>query len=107
MGQRVPAHVRHGLYTQVKSMFSLKDPGLLRQQAYVDGQWRAAESGKTLDVINPANNEPLGTIPACDAADTRAAIEAANQTAGMECADHAPACSGPAQVARTHGGSCR
>lgn len=60
-------------------MISLKDLALLRQKAYIDGQWRDAVSGNTLDVINPANNEPLGTIPACDAADTRAAIEAANR----------------------------
>lgn len=60
-------------------MISLNDPALLRQKAYIDGQWRDAESGNTLDVINPANNEPLGTIPACDAVDTRAAIEAANR----------------------------
>ena len=60
-------------------MISLKDSDLLRQQSYVDGKWRAADSGKTLEVINPANGEPLGTIPDCDAADTRASIDAANR----------------------------
>jgi succinate-semialdehyde dehydrogenase/glutarate-semialdehyde dehydrogenase len=73
------AHVSLGSVHAGKSMFSLKDPGLLRQQAYVDGKWRSSDSGKTLEVINPANREPLGTIPNCDAFDTRAAIEAANR----------------------------
>ena len=33
---------------------SLKDPGLLRGQAFVDGQWINADSGATLAVTNPA-----------------------------------------------------
>ncbi|WP_455282554.1 NAD-dependent succinate-semialdehyde dehydrogenase [Cupriavidus necator] len=57
----------------------LKDTKLLRQHAYIGGQWQAARSGKTLDVINPATGAALGTIPDCNADDTRAAIEAAHR----------------------------
>jgi succinate-semialdehyde dehydrogenase/glutarate-semialdehyde dehydrogenase len=56
----------------------LKDRTLFRQQCYVDGAWRDADSGKTLAVTNPATGEVLGTVPNMDAAETRRAIEAAN-----------------------------
>jgi len=57
---------------------SLKDPKLLRQQCYIDGQWVDADSGKTLAVTNPATGEVLGSVPNMGAAETRRAIEAAN-----------------------------
>ncbi len=57
---------------------NLKDRALFRQQCYVDGTWRDADSGKTLAVTNPATGEALGTVPNMDAAETRRAIEAAN-----------------------------
>jgi succinate-semialdehyde dehydrogenase/glutarate-semialdehyde dehydrogenase len=56
----------------------LKDPKLLRNQCYLDGQWVDAEGGKTLAVTNPATGELLGTVPNLGAAETRRAIEAAN-----------------------------
>ena len=59
-------------------MLQLKDPTLLRQQAYIDGAWRDADSGATLAVTNPATGEQLGTIPLMGAAETRRAIAAAN-----------------------------
>jgi succinate-semialdehyde dehydrogenase / glutarate-semialdehyde dehydrogenase len=56
----------------------LKDPKLLRNQCYIDGQWVEAEEGKTLPVTNPATGELLGTVPNMGAAEARRAIEAAN-----------------------------
>ena len=55
----------------------LKDPSLLRQQAYIAGKWIGADGGATLDVRNPANGEKLGTVPRMGVAETRRAIEAA------------------------------
>jgi succinate-semialdehyde dehydrogenase/glutarate-semialdehyde dehydrogenase len=55
----------------------LKDPTLLRQQCYIDGEWRDASSGGTNPVTNPATGAVLGTVPNMGAAETRAAIEAA------------------------------
>ena len=52
----------------------LKDPDLLRHQAYINGQWQDAENGATLAVINPATGEELGSVPRCTANDARAAI---------------------------------
>ena len=59
-------------------MLQLKDPSLLRQQAYIDGAWSDADNGATLDVTNPATGEQLGTVPLMGAAETRRAIAAAN-----------------------------
>jgi len=57
---------------------TLKDPSLLRQQCYVDGEWVDARSGQKVDVTNPATGEVLGTVPNLDALETRRAIEAAS-----------------------------
>lgn len=59
-------------------MLQLKDPSLLRQQAYVNGQWSDADNGATLAVHNPANGELIGHVPLMGATETRRAIEAAN-----------------------------
>ncbi|HSD74077.1 MAG TPA: NADP-dependent succinate-semialdehyde dehydrogenase [Steroidobacteraceae bacterium] len=56
----------------------LKDGKLLRQQCYINGEWRDAAGGKTIDVVNPATQEKIGTVPRMGAVETRAAIEAAN-----------------------------
>ncbi len=47
--------------------------------AYVNGQWVAAASGKTLAVHNPANGEFLAEVPDMSAAEASAAVEAANR----------------------------
>lgn len=56
---------------------ALHDPALLREACLIGGQWRAAGSGRTLDVIDPATREAIGAVPDADGADTRAAVEAA------------------------------
>lgn len=58
-------------------MLSLKDSDLLKQQAYINGEWQAALSGKTMPVINPANGEILAYVPDMRAAETQQAIDAA------------------------------
>lgn len=57
----------------------LKDPLLLRQQCYIDGKWTDADSGETIEVTNPANDEVIATVPKMGADETRVAIEAANR----------------------------
>jgi succinate-semialdehyde dehydrogenase/glutarate-semialdehyde dehydrogenase len=56
---------------------SLSDPGLLKSQAYIDGQWVDADSGATIDVTNPANGELVSTVPKLGAAETARAVAAA------------------------------
>lgn len=57
---------------------NLNDQALFRQQCYIDGRWTNADNGATIEVVNPANGEQLGTVPKMGAAETRRAIEAAN-----------------------------
>ncbi len=56
---------------------NLKDMSLFRQQGYVDGAWRDAKTGETVDVTNPASGEVLGSIPKMGAEETREAVAAA------------------------------
>jgi succinate-semialdehyde dehydrogenase/glutarate-semialdehyde dehydrogenase len=58
-------------------MMLLNNTALLRSQAYINGQWVAAEDGSTLTVLNPATGEIIATVPRCSAAQTRAAIDGA------------------------------
>ena len=55
----------------------LRDASLLRQANLIDGAWVQADSGRTIEVRNPANGELVGEVPAAGAAETRRAIEAA------------------------------
>jgi succinate-semialdehyde dehydrogenase / glutarate-semialdehyde dehydrogenase len=56
----------------------LNDPSLLKQKAYLAGQWLSADDEKTFDIINPANGEKIASVPKMGATETRRAIEAAN-----------------------------
>lgn len=50
---------------------------LMKNKAYVNGQWVSAENGKTFNVINPSNGEIIGEVADCNSADTLKAIQAA------------------------------
>ncbi|MEH6562557.1 MAG: aldehyde dehydrogenase family protein, partial [Marinobacter sp.] len=55
----------------------LTNPELLRESAYINGEWVQAQSGKVFSVSNPANGESLAVVPDMGAQDTALAIEAA------------------------------
>jgi succinate-semialdehyde dehydrogenase/glutarate-semialdehyde dehydrogenase len=57
--------------------WSLSDPGLLKTQAYINGEWIDADSGETFPVYNPATNEVIAEVASVGVAETRRAIEAA------------------------------
>ncbi|WP_448203161.1 NADP-dependent succinate-semialdehyde dehydrogenase [Azospirillum sp. sgz302134] len=57
----------------------LKDAELLRFQCFIDGRWVDADSGKTVEVTNPADGTVLGAVPMMGADETRRAIEAADR----------------------------
>ncbi len=52
----------------------LKDPGLLRQQCFVGGEWLGEPA---IDVTDPATGQVLARVPRFGAAETRAAIDKA------------------------------
>jgi succinate-semialdehyde dehydrogenase/glutarate-semialdehyde dehydrogenase len=55
----------------------LTNPGLFRQQAYINGVWLDADSSATIEVTNPANGEVIGHVPDMNAVEAARAIEAA------------------------------
>ena len=57
---------------------SLKDPSLLKQQGYINGEWVDADSGEAIDIINPATGQGIAAVPKMGAAETERAIGAAN-----------------------------
>jgi len=61
--------------TTEQGRLALKNATLLRQAAYIDGQW--VEGGRTLEVMNPATQQLLGRVPALGAAETERAVAAA------------------------------
>ena len=51
----------------------------LRGSLYIDGHWCQADSGRTLDVVNPATEEAFCQVACCGAGETGRAIEAADR----------------------------
>ncbi|MGO1499978.1 MAG: aldehyde dehydrogenase family protein [Marinobacter sp.] len=56
---------------------SLTNTKLLRESAYLNGEWVQAQSGTVFSVINPASGESLANVPDMNAEDTEKAIQAA------------------------------
>jgi succinate-semialdehyde dehydrogenase/glutarate-semialdehyde dehydrogenase len=55
----------------------LRRADLLREHAWLDGQWVEAESGQTFPVTDPATGDELARVPRMGAAETRRGLEAA------------------------------
>ena len=55
----------------------LANADLLREQAWLNGEWVDADSGGTFPVTNPATGEELARVPRMGASETRRALEAA------------------------------
>jgi len=54
-----------------------KTSHFMREANLIGGSWVQADSGETIEVVNPANGQTIGTVPKCGRAETRRAIEAA------------------------------
>ncbi|MDX2423299.1 MAG: NAD-dependent succinate-semialdehyde dehydrogenase [Amphritea sp.] len=61
------------------SILDLNDNSLLKTQAYINGQWIDAESGKTFDVTDPATGNVIAKVADLGVIETRYAIEMAEQ----------------------------
>ena len=59
-------------------MITLADSNLWKNQGLIAGEWRAADSGQTTEIRNPATSEVLDAVPHMGGAETRRAIEAAS-----------------------------
>lgn len=60
-------------------MLSLKDPSLLKMQAYINGEWLSAISGQTMPVLDPATGEQIAEVPDMRVQETQQAIAAAEK----------------------------
>ncbi|MCS5678893.1 MAG: aldehyde dehydrogenase family protein, partial [Acidimicrobiales bacterium] len=49
-----------------------------REQIYIGGAWVPSDGNGSIDVVNPSNEEVIGSIPEGTAADVDAAVAAAN-----------------------------
>lgn len=58
---------------------NLNDTGLFHEQCYINGQFRGANSGQTIDVTNPANGAVIARVPDMGIVETAEAIAAAEQ----------------------------
>ena len=61
----------------------ITDQSLLKHQAYINGQWVAADNGEVFAVTNPADGNVIAEVARCGAAETRRAIDAANSAQRM------------------------
>lgn len=61
----------------------LNNPSLFRQRAFVAGQWRSADSGDAIGVVNPATQECFANVPNMGAAEAKEAIEKAYQALSL------------------------
>lgn len=59
-------------------MLNLNNPNLLKNACLINGEWKTASSGNTIDVTNPFNKEVLGNIPSLSREEVVEAVDFAN-----------------------------
>ena len=62
---------------------TLRDPSLLKSQAYATGEWLNAAGGEVIEVRDPADRSLLGTVPALSAEEVDQAIAAAERAMAL------------------------
>ncbi|XP_041351814.1 succinate-semialdehyde dehydrogenase, mitochondrial-like [Gigantopelta aegis] len=74
-------HLNKGRLLLVSSwnMASRGVSSLIHDKAYVDGQWVAAKSGNTFEVLNPSTGSVVGVVPDMNADDVDVAVKKAYQ----------------------------
>ncbi|MBK1664798.1 succinate-semialdehyde dehydrogenase (NADP(+)) [Rhodospirillum rubrum] len=63
--------------TRIAALDIVREAGLLKDKAYIDGAWVAADDGRDFPVLDPATGREIGRVPNMGAAETRRAIDAA------------------------------
>ncbi|MGF1501522.1 MAG: NAD-dependent succinate-semialdehyde dehydrogenase [Paracoccaceae bacterium] len=63
-------------------MFDLTERSLLEPRAYIDGRWVTAEDGKTFPVTNPATGQVIAEVADLGRAETKCAVDCAEQAQG-------------------------
>ena len=57
----------------------LRDQSLLKTDAFVGGEWIAADDGSAFAVVNPADGSEIALVANCSASDTEKAVAAAEK----------------------------
>ena len=60
--------------TDLSLVDRLADSDLLRDRAFIGGEWVGADDGATFDVLDPATGQVISRVPAMTAAETQRAI---------------------------------
>jgi succinate-semialdehyde dehydrogenase/glutarate-semialdehyde dehydrogenase len=60
-------------------MLKLKDPALLRDALFIDGEWVGNDSGSLIEVRDPATGQKVGSVPNAGQEETKRAIAAAER----------------------------
>src|SRR5438477_1466183 len=50
---------------------------VMRKQLFINNEWRDASGGKTIDVVNPATEDVIASVPSAEKTDVDAAVRAA------------------------------
>lgn len=58
---------------------NIQSLNIFHQKALIAGEWQEANNGNTIEVINPATSEVIGTVPNMGRAETEVAIELAHK----------------------------
>src|SRR5947199_98322 len=67
------------VYKSAAAYRAIADRLTLPSQAYIDGAWQAAASGRVFENGDPATGAVLGLVAHCDAADVDRAVAAARR----------------------------
>jgi succinate-semialdehyde dehydrogenase/glutarate-semialdehyde dehydrogenase len=67
--------------TGLKDMTTTPDLKAASRGLYIDGQWRAASGGATINVVDPSTESILASVPDATLADATEAVEAAAKAA--------------------------
>jgi succinate-semialdehyde dehydrogenase/glutarate-semialdehyde dehydrogenase len=60
-----------------KAIPNLRDNTLLRNTAFIDGEWIQSTAGETFDVLDPTDDATIATVPNMGTSETQHAIDAA------------------------------
>jgi len=82
--------IKHGRTYDYNQKLLSRDPMTIPTQLFINGRFCDASSGKTISLVNPANEEILGHVAAADERDVEAAVAGAQRAYENSWRDLAP-----------------
>ncbi|CAL4104763.1 unnamed protein product [Meganyctiphanes norvegica] len=78
-GWRTLSYHQKRLVRDLLKYQGVRNMSKMREEAYIDGQWVSAKSGKTFPVLNPANGKVIANVPDMNETDAELAVDAAHK----------------------------